>query len=272
MPEGSIATAAAQSKKGGGGWDDFDYLKLKDGESATVRPLMNEAPVGDHPGFQWAYMHETLPRGRAKWGDNEPCLDQAGDGSKACPGCETGRDRYFLGYLAVIWRNGPVYGVTENKVGDKTYKNKDYKKIVGHQDGIFLWERGIRDFTELAGKDATYKGLMTRDFVIKRTGSGAEDTKYHIEPAVDENGNSTATPMTEADRKLYAAWVADGNLDKLKAKVEPRTYAQVNPLFRNVSGASDDGSAADPPASASEPTNLFDQVPDVSAFSQTRDA
>jgi hypothetical protein len=271
MPEGNFAAAQQQSKKSSGGWDDFDYLKLKDGEAAVVRFLCNESPTGDHPGFLWAYCHETVPRGKAKWGDDEPCLDRNGDGSVACPGCEAGRDRYFLGYMILIWRDGPVYGTTENKVGDKVYVNKDYDKVVGRADGIFIWSRGIREFTEFAGKDATYRGLMTRDFTIKRTGKGADDTKYHIEPYVDADGNSTASPMSDADKALWAKWLEEGNLDKVKAKVTPQSYAEARKLFNPAGQQPDDNAgASDPPADSDTPKNVFDAVPDVSAFAQKK--
>src|SRR5262245_63850796 len=62
------------------------WFKLQSGETATVRFLEQ----GDE--FTWCWVHEMPPRGKQRWGDDTPCLDQERTGNP-CPACEQGLDK-----------------------------------------------------------------------------------------------------------------------------------------------------------------------------------
>jgi len=171
------------------------WFKLQSGESATVRFLEQ----GEE--FTWCWMHEMPPRGKQRWGDDSPCLDQDKSG-QPCPGCEAGLDKKFKAFIPLIWREGPIF--KKNAEG-RIEKGADNRPIVeGKADQIAIWERGIQTAQELDGKDATYKGLRSRDFTISRRGATMNDTVYIIEPAVGDDGETKATPMSKADEDLVA--------------------------------------------------------------------
>jgi hypothetical protein len=197
VPKGTKGIQAASqdiaARASAGGGDKRLWFKLKPGESATVRFLEQ----GDD--IAWAWMHELPPRGNQRWGDEIPCLDQERQGLP-CPGCQAGADRSFSGFINLIWRNGPVY-----KKNAEGYFERDAQRNyiqAGNADVIAVWNSGIRVFEELSGKDATYLGLMSRDFTVTRHGEGTQ-TKYQLEPFVVD-GETKATPMSDADKKLAA--------------------------------------------------------------------
>lgn len=174
----------------GGGQDNTVYLKLKAGESAVVRFLEQ----GDE--IAWAWVHELEPRGKQRWGDHVPCRRQTPQSDERCPGCEQGLDRSFLGWINLIWRDGPVY--KRDSEGNLMKSDQGLVRE-GTADVLAVWERGKTTFEELAGKDATYKGLRSRDFRITRYGSGMSDTKYVIEPADVDSGPQ---PLSDTDKAL----------------------------------------------------------------------
>ena len=98
----------------------------------------------------------------------------------------------------MIWREGPVYERDDN---GRPKRNNGKPVIVDRADGIFLWKCSWTVFSLLREKDVKYKGLMSRDWEIKREGSGLDDTKYFIEQAVPDGGPQ---PLTIADLSLAA--------------------------------------------------------------------
>jgi hypothetical protein len=188
------AAADINARKSGGGWDGRLMFKLDDGESGTVRFLEQ----GDE--VMWAWMHQLPARGKQKFGDDIPCRDQERTG-EPCPSCQAGGDegaRSFVGFINLIWRNAPVYKVKEDGYPERDAKGNFV--IVGTKDQVAYWSKGITVFEELDGKDQTYKGLTTRDFIITRRGTGM-NTRYAIEPLVVD-GETKAIPLSDNDQEL----------------------------------------------------------------------
>jgi hypothetical protein len=172
-----------------------DYFGIKDREFALVRFLEQ----GDDLVF--ADVHRIPIAGRTVRQDLI-CLDTNDDGTP-CPGCQSSTPeisrRSTKGYLNLIWREGPVY--ERNDFGSPK-KGADNKYIItGRADGIFLWKCSATVFQMLLEKDTAYRGLMSRDLRITRTGSGMQDTKFAVEPADIDAG---AQQMTVADQELAA--------------------------------------------------------------------
>ena len=91
-------------------------------------------------------------------------------------------------------------------------KDKRGNRIqTGTDDQVALWKCSWTTYEELDGKDADYKGLKSRDFVVTRHGTGMK-TKYRIEPAMNAEGESVRAPMSEHDKELEA----EGKTDKAK--------------------------------------------------------
>jgi hypothetical protein len=202
---------ARKNSSGGGGplW-----LKVGDGESVTVRFLEQGEDV------KWAWCHE-VPQAGQQWPRLVVCRDQDEAGQQSgepCPGCEANYKRKFQGWINVIWRDAPVFEREKPEPG-KTFgrmkKGPDGRLIQqGTEDQVAVWQAGVVVFEELDGKDVTYKGLTSRDFVIKRRGTGMA-TKYTIEPADPDAG---PVVMSSNDKKL-----AEGKQD-LTGKVSPEPY------------------------------------------------
>lgn len=203
-----------------------DLFKLSDGEMARVRFLEQ----GDD--LAWAVTHRAkLDNGR--WPEDVPCLDQENEGI-LCPLCQSEdkevRKRNKKGYLNLIWRGNedlqfyndqidlenkklisenkkpssklkyklaPIYKRSENGIIEKDQMGQ--KIITEFGDGVWLWKCSKTVLELLIPKDNAYKGLMSRDFSVMRQGSGLEDTKYIIEPAVVDGGPEA---MSVADNVL----------------------------------------------------------------------
>lgn len=161
------------------------------GDSVVVRFLEQ----GDE--VHVAFMHELPNRKRPEF---VVCLDQDGAGN-ACPGCDQNLKRTIKGFINVIWRDSPQLKRGED--GRATKNNAGQYEVESVKDEIAAWMQGITVFEDLADKDLTYRGLTSRDFKITRRGTGL-NTKYTIDPVLDENGNANSTPLTEADQKLVA--------------------------------------------------------------------
>jgi hypothetical protein len=146
-------------------------------------------------------VHELPPTGARAFGDKVPCRDQDEEGKRTgepCPGCERELRRSFQGQINLIWRDAPVLARDEN---NRIIKDSNGNvQIAGKADQVAVWTAGITVFEELDGKDATYRGLASRDFIVTRRGSGLS-TKYSIEPADPDAG---ATELSDADKALEA--------------------------------------------------------------------
>lgn len=187
MARGFGAVSAAnedinERKNSGGGGTRF--FRLEPGDSAIVRFLEEGEDV------YCAWVHEFPVPGR-KVPLKVPCRDQDDEGRRnlgiECPGCEKGLKLKFRGVINMIQRDAPV----QEKKGEKWV-------TVGSDDAVVVWDQGINVFEELQEKDIVYKGLKSRDFRIKRRGTGFETT-YSIEPADPDGGPQ---PMSASDKEL----------------------------------------------------------------------
>lgn len=181
----------SERKNSGGNFTSKRFLKIGDGEDAVVRFLEQ----GDEVVSAWFH---NVDIGR-KFPVLVPCIDQDAETGervgKECPGCESNdkdeAKRRFKSVLNVIWRNAPVYEVdSEGKT--------DWKSVVGYEDTVVLWQPGIEVSEDLNMLDEDYNGLSSRDFKIRRRGSGL-DTKYSVSPANPDGG---ASPMSDEDKAL----------------------------------------------------------------------
>lgn len=198
MPTGIEAFQRKQQAKEqqrnaqGGNAIKADWFSIKGGTYAVVRFLEQGNDL------TFADVHR-IPVGRRIPMDFI-CLDTGDDGTP-CPGCQSEnneiRKRSTRGFLNVIWREGPIY--ERNEYGTPKKDGNGTLIITGRADGVFLWKCSGTVFQELIEKDSKYKGLMSRDFEIKRTGSQMQDTKYSIDPAEVDGGQQ---PMTIADQAL----------------------------------------------------------------------
>lgn len=145
----------------------------------------------------WAYVHELDKTAGQLVASVTPCLKTDDNGGQECPGCERGVPRKIKGWINLIMRDAPVY----RKAADgKDYKDplSGQKEMIGQADQVQLWNSGPNVFTTLGQKDRTFKGLMSRDFVVVRSGEGFA-TAYSIEPADADSGPQK---MSEADLAL----------------------------------------------------------------------
>lgn len=212
------------------------YFGLEPGESGVVRFLEQ----GDDT-FS-AYVHRIDVKGR-DYPVEFVCLDQDEE-DIACPGCEGGHKRVFKGFLNIIWRDAPVWKTDEN---DRLVKDKRGNRMqTGTEDQVALWKCSWTTFEELDGKDADYKGLKSRDFVVTRHGTGMK-TKYRVEPFMDDDGNAPRMPLSEKDKELEADKY---DLDELTT---PPKYNQAKALMSGDFKKAHEDEDAEPET----PTNIF---------------
>ncbi len=186
--------AKAAASGGGGG----NFFRVKEDSEETIRFLEDIEEILTHS----AYFHEMEPQGKKRYGWFEICLDQDEDGNRVgtdCPGCEINAEdwesckRKLVMYANVIWRDAPI-----RKKDDKG----KYVDTGESKDQLALWEikqSTVQDALEQA--HLTYKQLTTRDFIIRRRGTGF-DTTYSINPVTDDEGNSPKTALSKADKEL----------------------------------------------------------------------
>lgn len=174
--------------------EDFQpilWFKLpKSGDSAIIRPLEEGEDVA------YAAVHE-LQIPTLKYPINIVCVNQKNDDTD-CPGCEAGLKRKMQGWLNVIWRNAPVYELTEDG------RKYDTSKPTGEsKDQVALLSSGVNMFTRWDELDEDNDGITSRDFTIKRSGTGTSTT-YKITP-VKTGGKNKAVALSAADKKLLAS-------------------------------------------------------------------
>lgn len=227
------ASQDIQDRKNAGGAGGKLYFKLADGEVADVRFLEQGDDVN------WAWVHELPPTGTQKVGKKVPCRAYDDEGmftGDDCPGCERQLKRTFQGAINIIWRDAPV--LKRDSEG-KLVKENGAVVVDGKADQVAVWVAGITVFDELSEIDASYKGLGSRDFRIKRKGSGL-NTKYSISPSDPDSG---AQPRSDADDKLaeekydLAAFVAKPSYDTwgkdAAQKKDTVVPADTSPFMKN---------------------------------------
>lgn len=181
-------------------FERVEYFQILDGQTARVRFL--------EQGENLSYAQTHRIRNSYGYYNDVPCLDQLDDGT-ACPACMSELKDIHMrgtkGYLNLIWRGTEDEGYTRSPVYKKNEKGapeKDANKqkiVTGFEDLVWLWKSPKGVFEQVLTKDKTYKGLMSRDFLVSRKGATKENTTYFIEPAVVDAGPE---PMTVADQNL----------------------------------------------------------------------
>jgi hypothetical protein len=216
------------------------WLRIQDGDEVRVRFLEQ----GDD--FTLVKVHSVerqLSNGKSFYADI-PCLDPKGGSSEECPGCARSnvnrddarrRDKF---YINVIWRDAPKF---QRDAENKIVRDGRGEPIVeGYEDAIAVWSGGITVAEDLDVLDAKYRGLMSRDFAISRTGAGLK-TKYTFSIPVDEEGDPVnggkATPLTEDDKKL-----AENKYDLSELTVPP----DADTFFDGPGGSSGGGDSEAP--------------------------
>jgi len=239
------AAAQAQERKAAFGEGFVKFARFQPNHPYTVRFLEQGDDV------QWAYVHE-IPALPGKVAKVTPCLNQD-DAGIPCYGCEQGAKRLIKGWINLIMRDAPVYLSDNNGVPVKDPITSQYK-IIGTSDQVQVWNSGTTLFSTLAQKDRAFKGLMSRDFTVVRTGQGF-DTNYAIDPA-DPDGGPQA--MSEDDRKLAAEKF---NVRKFTI---PETYDVQKQLLQGVPLAqikrSEDAVAAAASSNVLGDSNAFDRA------------
>lgn len=192
MPRGfsgvKQASADIESRRGGGGGQSSLWFRLGSNEETVLRFLEQDDEI------HWAMMHEVPVEGR-QWGRDVPCCDQEKDGTP-CPGCEADLPRRFKGYVNVIWEDAPVF--KRDQQGKMVKDSTGAPVVLSTKPQVAVWSSGIRLFEDLDEINANFKGLSSRRFKVRRTGTGF-DTKYRINP---EDVDSGPQEMTEAEKKL----------------------------------------------------------------------
>lgn len=233
MPKGFgfVDKARKESAARGGNsiWGGKLIFKLPDdGDTADVRFVDDEE--GEFVFGAWH--HEVPVEGRA-WGDLVPCIAQDEDGNKTddeCPGCENDLKLKFKGYILLIWRDAPVY--KKDEAGKLVKDNAGNFKVTGEKDQIAIWSSGTRLFENLGEIHESYSGLGSRDFRVKRRGTGTSTT-YTIVPSDPDGGKKK---MTTKDRKLVDDCEIDLNefirapsYDEFTARLEGRSASESSP-------------------------------------------
>jgi hypothetical protein len=190
------------------------WFRLKSGGETIVRFLEQDEDI------HWAMMHEVPVDGR-QWGRDVACVDQERDGTP-CPGCEEDLPRKFKGYINVIWDDAPVFKRDDN--GKLVKDTTGDPVVIDHTPQVAIWSSGIRLFEDLDDLNSTWRGLVSRRFKVKRTGSGF-DTKYRISP---EDVDSGPQPLSEREQIL-----ADKKYD-LNEYVKPPSYEEFQKEINGV--------------------------------------
>lgn len=219
------------------------FAKFPEGQPRRVRFLEQGEDVA------WAYVHELPKTAGQKVASVTPCLTQEGAQAQACPGCEMGFPRKIKGWISLIMRDAPVY--------QKGPDGKDYldplsgqKVMVGQADQVQLWNSGPNVFTTLGQKDRTFKGLMSRDFVVIRSGDGY-GTTYSIEPADADGGPQ---PMSKADLELA------GDKPNARKFAMPETYEDAKQLLMGVPRSALKASQEAVAQAAAPESNYFEEA------------
>lgn len=230
MPTGfkAIQEAAerAESKRSTGTNIDFGpyhtRLTLPDNGSTAVVRFLEQ---GDEVYSYWE--HNLSKQFGDGWRIKFPCLDQEDEGVP-CPGCDLDLHRTQRGLFNVIWRDAPVY-----KTNDEGRFEKDAQgnKIqIGIEDQVAVWNQGIRVITMLAQKDVAYKGLSSRDFIVTRHGTKADNTTYTIEAADVDGGPQ---PLSDKDVELAK------NKYDLKEIANFKTAEEIEQIIEQHLGSND---------------------------------
>ncbi len=190
----SLITARGQEAKESASKKNLDlkkvYIRLKDGESVRVRLLgITDVSVGEYKS------HGDFKKGIY----TSPCIEPMG---VECPYC--------------VAANSGVEG------WDNFYARKRYLILFADIDSqtIRVWDASKQQGEDMLNLLSEYEGAKdTMAFTFKRTGSGAQDTKYNLIPILTLDEKSK-----EAFEKAKELEVPAGFFD---AVLIPRTREQM---------------------------------------------
>lgn len=171
------------------------------------------------------------------------CLREVG---QECPGCQAGMRVKYRGVYNLIQRQRPVF--RKDKDG-KAIKHNGQYIIDGYADTVVVANVGGPTAEMLRKADATYRGLMSRDFTVSFSGDTFQS--WNLAPVIAEDGSSNATPLSEADQLLLTA---KHDLDAYMKPPEPQEAAQLVARYGGNSGAQVGPPQAAPQAA---PANQF---------------
>lgn len=196
MPKGfSGAKKVGEFKGGGSGFQPRPkgvvYFALKDGQEAVVRFLQQAEDI------EWARKWKLPPSSNFPYGELVNAVDQHEDGTPD-PGYAAGLKNSFKAYPTLIWRNAPVY--QKDNEGKVVKDPNGAKVITGFADQVAIWECTFSVYDTLQDVEGSYRGLMSRDFRVKRKGGGL-DTEYLVFPADVDGGPQ---PMSQQDQQIAA--------------------------------------------------------------------
>lgn len=175
------------------------YFSLKnDQDEAIVRFLQQ------HDDINWVRQWRTEPKPGHMYGEKLNCIDQFEDGTPD-PGFELGMKSSWSGFIPLIWRNAVQY--QKDAQGRRVKDGNGNFVIAGYADTVALWEHPWSIYDLLKSVDDDYRGLMSRDFKIKRIGAkGSNKTTYRIVPHPIDG---QPTPFSPEDQQLAAAQAID---------------------------------------------------------------
>lgn len=176
--------AAAERRKNSG-----KETWLKEGEKMTGRFLEQAQDI-----FEFAVHEYTVQTNKGPQRREFTCLNDAEDGTP-CPGCKAGLKRKFRGVFNLIQRDRPI--VRKGSDGFAMRDSAGNLIFDGQEDAVVVWKCPSTTLDLIKGKDKHYKGLMSRDFIVAR--SGTTFSPYVIEAADPDAG---AVPMTPQDEEM----------------------------------------------------------------------
>jgi hypothetical protein len=207
-------------------------FKVDEDSSEVVRFLAADSAMCHKvqlPGQKYADWVVSLDQSTSP-GLDSPCpLVQAGNKYK----------RSFRGWVTVIWRDAPL--IQKDSEGKAIKDNSGNYIVIGKKDQVAVWSTGVLVFESLDELDGTYGGLSSRDFRVKRKGSGL-DTRYTIQPAFPDGGPQ---PMSEDDQKLAK------NLPDLNLLTKPRSAERIRAYIEGDTSALRGGDTQASPEQAS---------------------
>lgn len=169
------------------------------------------------------------------------------------------------GVYNVIQRNRPVL---QKGADGKAIKVNGNYQIVGYRDEVVVANVGGPTAEMLRKADGDYHGLMCRDFDVTYTGDTFQ--AWDLKVVMDGAGNSSPTPMSDADQALAA------NKHDLDAYMKPPSIqeaARVVTLYGGNSGASSQPAPAPvDPAASNQFLAGATLPPGVNAFGATTGA
>jgi hypothetical protein len=179
-----------------------------------------------------------------------------------CPGCAIGLKKKVRTVLNVIERNRPQ--VKKGPDGFALRVNGPGSALVFEPEGkdeVVVASVGQPTGNMLREKDAHWKGLMTRDWVIKYSGDKMQ--AWFMEPA--DPTNAAGEPASENDKHLFANAKHDLNAVMLTTPDEAaeivRKYCSSSPQGSGFSGQTGGGGFGGQQQHAVPPQTQFAQQP-----------